>query len=121
MGIRPRLGIVASKKAIFYATGGIALTNIKFEESYTDTFASPIQKNSFSKTKTGWTAGGGIEVKITNRLSAKGEYLFSQFGKTTITNKNLTYPGGGGNGVTPFTSSADLKSHSIRFGINYRF
>ncbi len=123
MTARHRVG-VATKKVLLYATGGLAVTNIKYDGSFNMTFGEVTESGSFSKSKAGWTAGGGLEVKATNRWSVKGEYLFNQFGRTSITSNNLAEHWTGTAVPFPqhvFTHSTDLKSHNIRFGVNYRF
>lgn len=122
MTARPRAG-VALKKTLLYVTGGLAVTNVKYIETFAGSVTSVAESGNFGKTKAGWTAGAGAEVKVAKHLSVKGEYLFNQFGRTTITSTNATYQLGGTQSAPGqvFTHSTDLKSHSIRFGINYRF
>jgi outer membrane immunogenic protein len=72
MTVRPRVG-VAFKKALLYATGGVAVTNIKYSAKFTDTYASAIENGNFSKTKAGLTAGAGMEFKVASRWSVKGD------------------------------------------------
>lgn len=125
---RPRLG-VASKKMFFYVTGGLAVTNIKYNGDYLLLYPSEpnfkdTESSSFSKTKAGWTVGTGIEFKVAKHWSVKAEYLFNQLGRTSVISNNYTSISPGGSASTsnqPYTHSTDLKSHSIRFGVNYRF
>lgn len=120
MTARQRVG-VASKKVLVYATGGLAFTNIKYAGDLRDA-ANWTESGSFSKNKSGWVAGGGVEFKVSHRLSVKSEYLFSQFGGNSITSNNFTIIFlGPAPGTNVFTHSTDLKSHNIRFGVNYRF
>ena len=123
MTARLRAGI-ALKKALIYGTGGIALADINYNGSYSDTFISHprTEQGSFKKNKAGLSAGGGVEFKVSNRWSVKGEYIYTQFNRTSITTNNLRSKTDGS--LTPdefFTRSTDLKSHNIRFGVNYRF
>jgi outer membrane immunogenic protein len=78
--IRARAGI-AWDRAMIYATGGAAFTGIKNNYSVVDLdfedFATP---ESISKTRAGWTVGGGIEYAITNNWSVRAEYRYSDFG-----------------------------------------
>lgn len=128
---RPRVGVTAGK-ALIYGTGGLAVTNVKYSASFTDTYASAVESAEIDKTKAGYALGGGVEVKVSKRFSVKGEYLFSDFGKETVTSNNLTSQGGGSeelNGVigtqtwpaNVFTHSVKLQNHNFRFGVNYRF
>ncbi len=118
---RPRAGVV-HKNALFYVTGGVAVTDVEYGSVFSDNFANALETNFFGKTKVGWTGGGGVEVKLAKRWSVKGEYLFADFGRTSSTSTNLT-------AFTPsqsfpenvFTHSAYLKNHNLRFGINFHF
>lgn len=118
---RPRVGYAAGN-SLFYVTGGLAVTDIKYRALFTDTFATAAESGGESKNKAGWTAGGGIEYKMNSAWSVKGEYLFAQFGRVTSTSSNLT-------AFTPpiafpsntFTHSIYLTEHMVRFGVNYRF
>lgn len=120
MTARNRVGL-ANKKVLVYVTGGLALTNLKYAGNLTASNGTT-ESGSFSKNKIGWVAGGGIEIKMSRHWSVKSEYLFSQFDRTSATANNLTT-----NALGPvvrsniFTHSTDLKSHSVRFGVNYRF
>jgi opacity protein-like surface antigen len=68
---------------------------------------------------------------MSDRWSAKVEYLYADFGRTTVTSNNLTTeffgdeivagPGRDSFPENTFTHSARVKSHDFRFGINYRF
>lgn len=130
MTARPRVGVTAGK-ALFYATGGLAVGDVEYNGVFEDTYADALEAASFKKTRAGYSVGGGVEVKLSKRWSAKGEYLFVDLGNETDTSDNLTtlFSGGkevvgGGTEAYPenvFTHSARVKSHNIRFGVNYRF
>jgi len=118
---RPRIGY-ASNNWLFYATGGLAVTRIRADFRFTDTFANGFEKDSVSKTKAGWTVGGGIEMGLTKKLSIKTEYLYTDFGDVTTKNNSYTaftppiaFP------TNPFTHTMDLQTHIVRVGLNYRF
>jgi outer membrane immunogenic protein len=119
--VRPRVG-VAAKKALVYATGGLAVANVEYSGDFSDKFV--VESGSFKKTKIGWTAGAGIEFKVAPKWSVKGEYLFSQFGRTSVTSTNFTdisFTPPKPNPSQVYTHSTDLRTHSLRFGVNYRF
>jgi len=118
---RGRVGIAANNW-LFYATGGVAFTNLDANFNFTDTFANAAESASISGTRVGWTAGGGIEAGLWQGWSVKAEYLFVDFGSVSVNSTNLR-------AFTPpinlptnvFTHSVDLKANIARVGINYRF
>ena len=113
--LRPRIGY-AVDRTLFYATGGLALTELKYNASFADG-ASQAEAAGFTKTKAGWVAGLGMEHAFGNNWSAKVEYLFSDFGKQSVTGPYL------GQSPAPglATQDIDLKAHSLRGGLNYHF
>lgn len=118
---RPRLGY-AWGNTMAYVTGGLAMTNMNYQERFTDTFATASESGGISKRLTGWTGGGGFETKVNDHWSLKGEYLYAQFSRQTVTSTNLTaftptiaFP------TNTFTHSIRLKEHLLRFGFNYHF
>jgi outer membrane immunogenic protein len=118
---RPRLGW-AVNNWLFYVTGGLALTELKGNFTFTDTFATALETASVSKTKAGWTVGGGVEAGLWGNWTAKVEYLYVDFGSTSATSSNLTafappiaFP------ANVFAHSLDLRSNIVRFGLNYKF
>ncbi|MGH6856193.1 MAG: outer membrane protein [Methylocella sp.] len=91
--IRARLG-VAFDRVLIYGTGGAAFAGI------TDNYAvgAPFFENEQdSKTRTGWTVGGGLEYAVTNNWSIGAEYRYSDFGRspdfpfTPITLGNVSF------------------------------
>lgn len=127
---RPRVGVTAGK-ALFYGTGGVAVTNVKYSARFTDTYADALATAEIDKRKAGYVVGGGVEVKVAKHFSVKGEYLFTQFGKVSDTSNNLTTVASNEvfNRVnaevawpdTVFTHSIKLQNHNFRFGVNYQF
>lgn len=119
--VRPRLGFAAGK-ALFYGTGGLAVTNLRYQGVFTDTFATAAENRELAPNKAGWIAGGGLEYKVAQHWSVKGEYLYAHFGDETGTSTNLTafsppisFP------TNVFTHTVDLRSHFVRFGVNWHF
>ena len=119
--LRPRVGFTAGPLLV-YGTGGLAMTNANYQAVFTDTFATAHENGGKEDNLTGWTAGGGAEVKFGGRWSVKGEYLYANFGDLSTTSNNLT-------AFTPpisfpsntFTHRADLRAHIYRFGLNFHF
>src|SRR5436305_7909124 len=59
---RPRLGFAAGN-ALFYATGGLAVTNEKVNQTAGILNAATFM-SSISETRYGWTVGGGMEYMV---------------------------------------------------------
>jgi len=99
--VRGRAGY-AFDRFMPYVTGGLAVGDIK---ASTPGFAGATQTNA------GWTAGGGVELALTNNWTAKAEYLHVDLG-----NMNCGFNCGvvAGNSVS-------LKSDLVRGGVNFRF
>jgi outer membrane immunogenic protein len=80
--IRGRLG-VAFDRILIYGTGGAAFAEVK--NDYTDTFGTFTglagTLEGISKTRSGWTVGGGFAYAITNNWSIGAEYRYSDFGR----------------------------------------
>jgi outer membrane immunogenic protein len=122
---RPRVGI-ASGPFMIYGTGGVAITNFDYTEDFIDTFAAAHESAAVSSRLTGWTGGGGVEFKVggSGHWSVKAEYLFADFGtgvKTTSTNLTAFPPTRIPFPTNIFTHQADLTTHLIRTGLNFRF
>jgi outer membrane immunogenic protein len=108
--VRGRLGY-ASDGWLIYATGGYAYA--RFE---TDAFASAgAISASFarSETRSGWTAGAGIEIALARNWTARLEYLYLDFGTS---DRTWTF-----DGLPPLTDSTRLFTNVVRGGVNYRF
>jgi outer membrane immunogenic protein len=119
---RARIGYLVTPSALFYVTGGGAITDLKGTFTFTDTFSNAFETASLSSTRLGWTVGGGVEWMLWSGWSAKAEYLFVSFPSASIggafSGSALTLAQNGAN--SPFTHSADLKANIARFGINYK-
>jgi outer membrane immunogenic protein len=75
-----------------------------------------------NKAKYGWVGGFGVAFKGPEHFSIKGEYLYNDFGRLTMTSSNLTaftpptaFPG------NEFTHSMALHAHVVRAGVDYRW
>jgi len=94
--IRARAGI-AFDRVLIYATGGGAFAGIKNFYN-TNITAPPIPGvgplfDSVSKTRSGWTVGGGIEYAVTNNWSVGAEYRYSDFGSYNDFSAIALFPG----------------------------
>ena len=104
--IRGRLGY-AFGPALVYVTGGWAVSDVNAKYSTFNRSAAE------TKTRSGWTVGGGLEYAFWNNWSAKAEYLYADFG-------NQGYFGNSTGGFPPRTK-VKFNESLFRVGINYRF
>jgi outer membrane immunogenic protein len=76
--------------------------------------------NANSSTQTKFTAGAGVEQRVSDRVSIFGEYDYVDGGGSST---NLNTGGTGAAGCTPnFTTTTTLKPLNIvKFGLNYTF
>lgn len=105
---RGRLGY-AVNNLLFYGTGGYAGAGVTAGVKDTGTNALIV---SSSSTRSGWTAGGGLEWGFAPSWSAKFEWLYMRFDS----------PGFNTLGLGPSNrGSVPLDDNVVRAGINYRF
>lgn len=116
---RGRIGY-ATGRSLWFGTAGLAMTSIKIEDSFSDNVAPATESASASKSKAGWTIGGGYELDMQNNWSFKAELLYVNFGKVTVDGGPFTVAGTP-SANNPVTHTADLKAEVIRVGFNYRF
>lgn len=125
---RARLGWTPQPNVLLYATGGIAVTNLRVSNTFSDNASSQgVGGSSASETLVGWTLGAGGELALSREWSIKAEYLYLDFGSVTTKGSVFCGPAvaaictGLGFVPSPYTSSADLSAHVARVGLNYKF
>ena len=91
-----------------YAKGGVAFAHDK--DSLNDTFGNTA---TASLTRTGWTAGAGLEYAFAPNWTARIEYDYLGFGNETL---NLSTP------TTPaYSTNTSLNVQEVKAGINFKF
>jgi outer membrane immunogenic protein len=124
--VRGRLGLTFDRLLI-YGTGGFAYGQVK-ESADNTFFASTIlnpgfQANfpaSISNTKTGWTAGGGVEYALPANWTIRGEYLFVNLSGDSVA--GLPTPAVFLPPPTNFQYTWNrTEFHVARFAVNYKF
>lgn len=95
--LRARVGYDLSP-AMVYATGGLAATNLEVKDKTSDS----------NKTLLGVTLGAGVETKITESITARTEYRFTNYQSQTF---NLD------SGAT----DRGLKEHQVNVGLGVKF
>jgi outer membrane immunogenic protein len=123
---RPRVGVLIAPNFLLYATGGLAVSELKANFAFEDTTSSDTpstatkESGALSKTKAGWVVGAGGEYALSSGWSVKAEYLRVDLGRESVTSKNLVF-----DGIqfpdSVFTHRVDLKSNIVRAGVNYHF
>ncbi|MGX5803373.1 outer membrane beta-barrel protein [Bradyrhizobium sp. Arg314] len=104
--VRARVGY-AFDRFLPYVTGGVAFGNFRFEGG-----PNPATLMSWSKTKTGWTIGAGLEYAFTDKWSARVEYRYTDFGTA---NGNLAPA------FSTVVESMKVRDHAVRVGVSYKF
>lgn len=107
--VRGRLGYAVDSWLV-YATGGWAYGHETFQGQVT--VLTTTSSFGYSTDRTGWTAGGGVEMSIDSHWSWRAEYLYFDLGTWTITS-----PTSLGTSVTKINFSDNVG----RLGVNYRF
>lgn len=108
---RARFGYVTGP-SLLYVTGGGAFVHTR-DEWGGNAPAGAISSTLSSKTSASWTAGYGIETKLSRAWSAKTEYLFMDGGS----NDFIANP----RGVAGVPSTFDRGYHIVKSGLNYKF
>ena len=102
---RARLGY-APGNWLFYATGGFAWS---YDRATLTQLANGITDMPFLW-RFGWAAGAGVEAPIMPHWTARLEYLFADYGNTTVAFANNAQQ-----------FSSNWKQQELRAGLNYRF
>jgi outer membrane immunogenic protein len=109
---RGRFGYTGSPWLI-YVTGGAAWANVHNDLAVT----SPIieAEGSANFNVSGWTIGGGIEVRLAGAWTGKLEYLYLDLGSITDIAISAPIP------LVTVTQTSDIRDHIVRVGLNYKF
>ncbi len=84
--VRGRAGVTVNNNSLVYVTGGVAFGGVKNAFNFGDTSAPDFVNNkSVSKTRVGWTVGGGFEHMLTSHWIVGLEGLWVDLGKSTYT------------------------------------
>jgi outer membrane immunogenic protein len=112
--VRGRIGVLATPKVLFYATGGLA-----YGEVDTGAVVGTTPYSTVSSTNVGWTVGAGVEGAIGGNWTARLEYLYVDLGKAS--GSFLTTTASLGGGVVTENYSSRITDNILRVGINYKF
>jgi outer membrane immunogenic protein len=102
--VRGRVGY-AFDRVLVYATGGVAFGGMDVDAT------NGAVTTSDDNTHVGWTVGAGVEVAVTNNVTARVEYRYTDLG-----DKNYTFAAPVG---TVNLDAQDI--HAVRVGVSYKF
>ena len=111
--LRSRFGY-AFPNWLVYGTSGLAWTYDRLTRAQLVGFpiggsATPGTVETALRWRLGWTIGGGFEVPLAPKWTAKLEYLYTDFGQSTV-----TFP------AAAQRVESDLAVHNVRLGLNYQ-
>lgn len=116
--LRLRGGILLTPALLLYATGGLALQQAKISASCSaipvGSYCLGTRSETVSKTLAGYTVGGGAEIMLAQHWMLRGEYRYSQLGTTSHEFFRKT-------ATDDFTGSARIETHTVTFGLGYKF
>jgi outer membrane immunogenic protein len=113
--IRARLGFLVTPDLLVYATGGGAFGKVDYAANNFNgfTYATSV---AFSKTQSGYVAGGGLEWKFAQHWALRGEYLFYRLNGASAVGTAV--------GFAAFPSGYDWSHINVnegRVGVSYQF
>jgi outer membrane immunogenic protein len=105
--LRGRAGFVATPEVLLFASGGLGIGG------FTHTYALQ-PAFSHSATSLGWTAGGGVEVALSQNWTAKAEYLYFDLGS------QVACPPASTCGSGTVINSDYFHTQIVRVGLNWQ-
>ncbi|MGE5536740.1 MAG: outer membrane protein [Acidobacteriota bacterium] len=117
-GLSIRLGY-AFNRTLLYAKGGFVYSGAKlgFLDTCTTAPCGDGTINASQRVGFGYQLGGGVEYALTDNWTVKVEYLYLDFGSTTITGTGVL---GSADGIV-YSIDSDLSAHTVKVGVNYKF
>jgi outer membrane immunogenic protein len=96
--LRARMGVAVTDDILLYATGGGAAQQMEVSD--------PV--GSDEQAMVGWTAGGGVDMKLTEQVFGRVEYRYTDFGSQDFNT---------GSGL----QSVESNENRVTFGIGMKF
>lgn len=103
--LRGRVGYAADS-VLFYATGGLAVANFTTTQ-FSDTDLDFL--GSDTSVRYGWTVGAGIEAGLTDNVTGRVEYRYTDLGTDSYSLNGSDY------------TDVRINTHSLRAGLAYKF
>ena len=114
--IRGRAGL-AFDRWMLYGTAGLAFAKVSLNSSVA--IGDPVMgvlRGSTEETKTGWTAGGGAALSVTNHIVVKAEALYYDLGDVSIQSTSPIDPD-----HNTLVTDQDIRGVIARGGVDYQF
>lgn len=142
--LRARVGLLLAPEVLLYGTAGVAAARFHHRAAAPDSISFQFGNwgathatHDFNlmqdqrETRLGWTLGGGVEMKLNDKISLRTEYRFADFGTDTYTKRTTatctadpshstacsSLPAGQATMRTEFHNAF----HTVRFGLAYQF
>ncbi|MEQ1864169.1 MAG: outer membrane beta-barrel protein [Micropepsaceae bacterium] len=110
---RVRFGY-ATDRLLVYATGGYAGADVKFTQTFSDTFGPiALQTIETSEFLSGYSLGAGLELMVESGVSLRIEYLYFDLGEIASTGLIA-------NATTTSAGTADVTDQFVRAGLSFR-
>jgi outer membrane immunogenic protein len=123
--LRARAGMLVSPSTLFYGTAGFAFGESTMAFSTNGSLAiggfgscgSVCGDKTDTRLATGWTVGAGVEHAFSNWVTLRGEYLYVDLGKQslTMTTNSFLLPSG------RLTADTQLTDNLVRSSLNFKF
>ena len=110
--LRGRLGVVATPRSMFYATGGLAYGNFKTDYNLKEAGNSEPPQEILGGNRLGWTVGGGLDYALDNNWVYNIEYRYTDWGSKTVQYNSDTFTG---------STKSRFSDHRIGVGLSYMF
>ncbi|MGV3650088.1 MAG: outer membrane protein [Devosia sp.] len=114
--LRARAGMTHDR-FLGYVTGGLAYGQTTSSVSV----LGGLFEGSEETTRWGWTVGAGVEYAVTEQISLKTEYLYTDLGTDELIGGTLFPLGEGGEGGLGGSLSSSVAFHTVRAGLNFHF
>ncbi|MBY0362657.1 MAG: outer membrane beta-barrel protein [Phreatobacter sp.] len=102
----------AIDRALLYVTGGLSFIDAKGCGVVPIVSNACLPGTSYRNMRMGWTLGAGIDYAISQNWTARGEYLYANYGTRTYATPNVLPRG---------LTSSRVETHKFRLGLNYLF
>jgi outer membrane immunogenic protein len=111
-----RLGMLVTPATMLYGLGGASWIDVESNTNCTGTagsFCGVARNQTNSTTRTGWTAGAGLETMLAGNWLARVEYRFADYGKID----NTFFAGT----ASAISLREELQTHTAKVGLAYKF